>query len=97
MKSIFYLLLGLMMGAAVRGQGLPRPDLSLIHISVVLACPLAWWYMHNWLQQFPYRTPFSWWIFPIAGAVLALFALGTVLFRTIRAARANPTVNLRSE
>jgi putative ABC transport system permease protein len=87
------------LGASVASVAalLSRDFLRPVLLAVVLACPLAWWFMHNWLQQFPYRTPFSWWIFPVAGGSLVLFALGTVLFRTIRAAQINPTVNLRTE
>jgi putative ABC transport system permease protein len=87
------------LGASVASVAalLSRDFLRPVLLAIALACPLAWWYMHNWLQQFPYRTPFSWWVFPIAGATLALFALGTVLFRTIKAAQVNPTINLRSE
>lgn len=86
------------LGASVASVSflLSRDFLRPVLLAVALACPLAWWFMHNWLQQFPYRTPFSWWVFPIAGA-LVLFALGTVLFRTIQAAGVNPTINLRSE
>ncbi len=76
---------------------LSRDFLWPILLSVLIASPLAWWYMDSWLQNFAYRTSISWWIFPAAGAVLLLIAQGTVLFRTIRAARVNPTINLRSE
>jgi len=87
------------LGASVASVSalLSRDFLKPVLLAVVLACPLAWWFMHNWLQNFPYRTPFSWWIFLLAGGTLVLFALGTVLFRTIQAARVSPTINLRSE
>jgi putative ABC transport system permease protein len=76
---------------------LSRDFLRPIMLSVFIASPLAWWFMNKWLQNFAYRTSISWWIFPAAGGVLLLIAQGTVLFRTIRAARINPTINLRSE
>jgi len=76
---------------------LSRDFLRPIVLSVLIACPLAWWVMHRWLQDFAYRTSISWWVFPLAGGGLLLIAQLTVLFRTIKAARANPTVNLRSE
>jgi putative ABC transport system permease protein len=87
------------LGASVASVSalLSRDFLRPVLLAVVLACPLAWCFMHNWLQNFPYRTPFSWWIFPLAGGMLVLFALSTVLFRAIKAARVNPTINLRSE
>jgi putative ABC transport system permease protein len=76
---------------------LSRDFLGPILLSVLIASPLAWWFMNKWLQNFAYRTPISWWVFPLAGGGLLLIAQGTVLFRTIRAARANPTINLRNE
>jgi putative ABC transport system permease protein len=76
---------------------LSRDFLRPILLSVLIASPLAWLVMHNWLQNFAYRTSISWWVFPAAGAGLLLIAQLTVLFRTIRAAQANPTINLRSE
>jgi putative ABC transport system permease protein len=76
---------------------LSRDFLRPILLSVLIASPLAWWSMNRWLQNFAYRTSVSWWIFPAAGGVLLLIAQGTVLFRTIRAARVNPTTNLRNE
>jgi putative ABC transport system permease protein len=76
---------------------LSRDFLRPILVSVLIASPLAWWVMHRWLDNFAYRTPISWWIFPSTGAGLLLIAQLTVLFRAIKAAQANPTVNLRSE
>ncbi len=76
---------------------LSRDFLQPILLSVFIASPLAWWFMNKWLQNFAYRTSISWWVFPLAGGGLLLIAQGTVLLRTIRAARANPTINLRNE
>jgi hypothetical protein len=53
--------------------------------------------MHRWLQNFAYRTPVSWWIFPMVGGGLLLIAQGSVLFRTMKAAGTNPVENLRTE
>ena len=87
------------LGASVASIGglLSRDFLRPVLLSVAIASPLAWWVMHRWLQDFAYRTSISWWVFPLAGGGLLLIAQLTVLFRTIKAARANPTVNLRSE
>lgn len=87
------------LGASVSSIGtlLSRDFLRPVLLAILIACPLSWWAMHTWLQDFAYRTAVSWWIFPAAGIGLLLVALVTVLFRTIRAARVNPTINLRSE
>ena len=87
------------LGASVRSISvlLSRDFLQPILLSVLIASPLAGWTMHRWLQNFAYRTPISWWIFPVTAAAVLLVAQLTVLVRTIRAARANPSVNLRSE
>ena len=76
---------------------LSRDFLRPILLSVVIASPLAWWVMHRWLQNFAYRTPVSWWIFPMVGGGLLLIAQGSVLFRTMKAAGTNPVENLRTE
>ena len=76
---------------------LSRDFLRPVLISVLIASPLAWWVMSKWLQNFAFRTSISWWIFPAAAGGLLLIAHLTVLFRAIKAARANPTINLRSE
>ncbi len=87
------------LGASVASIGalLSRDFLRPVAMSVLIASPLAWWVMHRWLENFAYRTTVSWWVFPLAGGGLLLIAQLTVLWRTISAARANPTVNLRSE
>jgi len=76
---------------------LSRDFLRPVLLSFVIASPLAWWVLHRWLQEFAYRTEFSWWVFPLAGGALLLVALGTVLFRALGAARINPVRNLRTE
>lgn len=76
---------------------LSRDFLRPVVLAILIASPVAWWVMHRWLQNFAYRTTIDWWIFVAAGAALLLIAQLTVLFRTIRAAQANPTINLRSE
>jgi putative ABC transport system permease protein len=70
---------------------------GLVFLSLLIASPVAWWLTHNWLQDFAYRRPVAWWVFPLAGAGAILIALITVSFQSIRAAMANPIKNLRSE
>lgn len=69
----------------------------LITIAFVIATPVAWYLMHQWLQDFVYRISISWWFFVIAGIASLLIALLTVSFQAIKAALSNPVKNLRTE
>jgi len=87
------------LGASVSSiVGLISKDFTmLVGIAALVAFPVAWWAMYNWLDTFAYRTEISWWIFLLAGAVAFVIALLTVSIQTIRAALANPVKSLRSE
>jgi len=87
------------LGAKVTGivALLSRDFTRLVLISALIAFPLAWWGMHQWLQSFAYRTALSWWIFVVAGAMALLIALLIVSIQTVRAALANPVKSLRSQ
>jgi putative ABC transport system permease protein len=76
---------------------LSRDFIKLVLIASLIAFPIAWWGMHQWLQSFAYRIGISWWIFVLAGGTAILVALLTVSVQTIRAAIANPIRSLRSE
>jgi hypothetical protein len=69
----------------------------LIIISLLIAGPLAYYFMNNWLQQYAYRSGISWWIFAAAGVGAILITLVTVSFQSIKAALMNPVNSLRSE
>jgi len=71
--------------------------LKLVLIANIIAWPVAWFAMHNWLQGFAYHISIQWWIFIIAGMVSVLIAFFTVSFQSIKAAIANPVKSLRSE
>ncbi|MGZ8518449.1 MAG: ABC transporter permease, partial [Chitinophagaceae bacterium] len=87
------------LGASVSGiVGLLSKDfMKLVLIAAFIASPLAWYFMHAWLQDFAYRIDIGWWVFGIAGTIALLVALITISFRAIRAAMANPAGALRSE
>lgn len=70
---------------------------KLVLISIVVATPLAWYFMSSWLQDYAYRIELSWWIFASAGLLALFIALATVSFQAIKAAMANPVINLRTE
>ena len=71
--------------------------LKLVVIAFVIASPLAWWFMHKWLQDYPYRINISWWIFGISGTVIVLIALATISVQAIKAGLRNPVKSLRTE
>jgi len=75
---------------------LSRDFVLLVVIAIVIASPVAWYFMHQWLLDFAYRVPISWWIYGIAGACSVVIALATVSVQALRAAMANPVESLRS-
>ena len=87
------------LGASVSGLAglLSREFLQLVLLSCLVAFPLSWWAMSNWLASYAYRTPIHWWVFAAAGLGALFIALLTVSAQAIRAALANPVNSLRSE
>jgi ABC-type antimicrobial peptide transport system permease subunit len=78
-------------------QMLSKDFVLLVFISCAIAIPLAWYFLHQWLQRYTYRTDISWWIFMIAAIGALLLTLATVSFQAIKAALANPVKSLRTE
>jgi putative ABC transport system permease protein len=76
---------------------LSREYIKLVILAIVLAVPLVYFLMNNWIQSFPYHTPITGVVFIVAGAMVLLIALLTVSFQTFLAARANPIDSLRYE
>lgn len=87
------------LGASVSGiVGLLSGDfVKLIILAFVIACPLSWLAMHQWLQGFAFRTTLNIGIFVLAGASALLIAVLTISFQAIKAALANPVESLRTE
>jgi putative ABC transport system permease protein len=87
------------MGASVMNLWgmLSKDFLLLVAISLLLAMPMAWYLMSNWLQKYQYRSTIGWWIFAAAGAGALVITLLTVSYQSIKAALANPVKSLRSE
>ena len=69
----------------------------LIAIAFAIAAPIAWYYMHSWLQDYAYRINISWWLFAAGWFSAMIIALATISFQAIKAAFANPVNSLRSE
>ena len=76
---------------------LSKDFLILVGVSCIIAFPVAWWMMYNWLQDYEYRIGINWIIFLVAGLLALFIALLTVSFQAIKAALANPIKNLRTE
>ncbi|MGV3558663.1 ABC transporter permease [Larkinella arboricola] len=76
---------------------LSKDLLKLVLISLILASPVAWWGMTQWLEGFVYRTSISPWVFIVTAAIALLIAFLTVSFQSIKAALMNPVKSLRSE
>lgn len=87
------------LGATIPGlAGLLSKDfIRLVAISCLIAFPVAWWMMHNWLASYAYRISISWTVFVIAGLAALLIALITVSYQAVKAALANPVKSLRTE
>ncbi len=69
----------------------------LVAVAFVIAAPLGYYFMKQWLADFTYKIDISWWMFVVAALIGIVIALLTVSFQSIRAALANPVDALRSE
>ncbi|SEL53850.1 ABC transporter permease [Parapedobacter koreensis] len=76
---------------------LSKDVVKLVLIAIVIASPIAWWAMNQWLEDFAYRIEIQWWMFVGAGLAAVVIALLTVGGQAIRAAMANPVDSLRDE
>jgi putative ABC transport system permease protein len=87
------------LGADVSGLVtlLSKDFLKLVGLAFLIAAPFTWWVMNRWLQDFAYRSPISWWIFPAAAILALLVALVTISSQAIKTALSNPVKSLRAE
>ncbi len=76
---------------------LNKDFLKWVVIAFVIACPVAWYAMHKWLENFAYKTTLSWWVFLGAGMAALLLALLTVSVQSYKAASRNPVESLKYE
>lgn len=76
---------------------LSKDFFSLVIIACCIAIPIAWYFLHQWLQRYDYRTPVSWWIFLASATGALVITILTVSFQAIKAALANPIRSLRTE
>lgn len=87
------------LGSSVAGIAslLSKDFIKLVAVSCLVAFPLGWWIMGNWLKDYSYRIDIEWWIFILAGVLALLIAVLTISFQAIKAALANPVKSLRTE
>jgi putative ABC transport system permease protein len=76
---------------------LSKDFLKLVGIAIIVACPVAWWAMDKWLQNFAYRTSVSWQVFALTTLLAITVAVLTISFQAIKAAISNPVKSLRTE
>jgi putative ABC transport system permease protein len=76
---------------------LSKDLLKPVLLAAIIAMPAGYFAMHNWLQNFAYRTPLQWWVFVLAAVITIAIALITVGLKAVRAAMANPVESLRTE
>ena len=76
---------------------LSKDFIKLVVIAIIIASPLAWYFLHSWLQDFAYRIDIHWYIFAITALTAIVITLITISMQSVRAAVANPTKSLRSE
>jgi ABC-type antimicrobial peptide transport system permease subunit len=76
---------------------LAKEFLQLVTIACLIAFPLTWLFMNNWLQGYAYRTSIYWWTFALAGFAALFIAVLTVSFQAIKTALTNPVKSLRTE
>jgi len=87
------------LGASVTGivRMLSSDFVKPVFISIIIATPIAWWAMTQWLADFAYRIDIQWWVFAFAGLAAVAIAVLTVSWQAIKAAVANPVESLRDE
>lgn len=76
---------------------LSKDFIYLVLVSFVIATPITWLIMHNWLEGFAYRINIGWWVFLVAGVLALLIALATITTQALKAALSNPVKSLRTE
>jgi hypothetical protein len=76
---------------------LSREFLLLVTIAMLIAFPLAWWIMNDWLQDYTYKTTINVWVFVLAAVISFIIALTTISFHAVKASLTNPVKSLRTE
>ncbi len=86
-------------GATINGVMLMlnKNFVNRVLLAFTIACPIGYYFMQRWLENFAYRTTLSWWVFALAGGFTLVIALLTVSWQSWKAATSNPVEALRNE
>ena len=76
---------------------LSKDFLKLVLIAFIIAAPIAWYGLHNWLEEFANKTELSWWVFALSGVSMVLISLLIMTIKTLNSAKSNPVKSLRTE
>jgi len=71
--------------------------MKMVAVAALIGIPVAWFIMHRWLEDYTHRISLSWWIFALAVLAVVLLAFLSVIWQSIRTARANPATVLKKE
>jgi putative ABC transport system permease protein len=71
--------------------------MKLVLVSIILALPIAYYFMNNWLMNYPYRISLQWFLFIVPAMVILLIASATISFQIVKTARTNPANTLKYE
>jgi ABC-type antimicrobial peptide transport system permease subunit len=87
------------LGANIAGlfQLLSRDFVKLVGVALLIAIPLSWYLMNDWIEGFAFHIDIQWWMFAVAGVILFIIALLTVSYQTLQVATTNPAKSLRTE
>ncbi len=87
------------LGANISGlfRLLSKDFIKLVGVALLIAVPVSWYVMNDWIQSFAFHITIQWWMFVLAGAILLFIALLTVSYQTLKIATTNPAKSLRTE
>jgi putative ABC transport system permease protein len=87
------------LGASVAAisLNLSKDFIKLVFLAILIASPIAWYFVQQWLQNYAYQIKIHWWHFALSGTGAIVMALATISYQTIKAALANPVKSLRNE
>jgi len=95
--SVGGLSLGMTIALLLGWWAINETKIKWVSIAIVIAGPLSWYLVSDWLNSFAFRTSLSWWIFALAGLIAIFISLTTVSWQSLLTAKRNPVESLRYE